>query len=64
MLLPRPKPQRPRDGNQLAFQVVQESVAEAKASAARLRKYPIEGDTLRPHGNPDPSPEFPEPWET
>jgi len=38
MLPPTPKPRCPRDGNQLAVQVVQESVAEAKPSAARLSR--------------------------
>ena len=42
MLPSRPKPRHPRDGNQLAFQVVQESVAETTPSAARLLRYPIE----------------------
>ena len=64
MLPPRPKPRRPQDSNQLAFQVVQESVAEAKPSAARLPRFPIEGDAPLPPGEPEPGPGFREPRET
>ena len=61
MLPPRPKPKRPRDLNELAFQVVQESVREREAVASPLPASTEQGQDLLPPARPDSSPDVPSP---